>query len=57
MTPRWCEHRSELVLKTLKGYIMENTAWGRAESKTIQFLVPPVGSCVLVILGLAAVER
>ena len=42
MTPKWCEHRSELVLKTLKGYIMENTAWGRAESKTIQFLVPPV---------------
>jgi hypothetical protein len=26
---------------------MENTAWGRAESKTIQFLVPPVGPWVL----------
>eukprot|EP00045_Choanoeca_perplexa_P007765 m.71321 g.71321 ORF g.71321 m.71321 type:complete len:587 (+) comp14209_c0_seq1:350-2110(+) len=37
---RWCEKRCELLLKTLKGYIMENTAWGRADSKTIQLVVP-----------------
>lgn len=42
MTPRWCERRSELILKTLKGFVMENTAWGRAESKTIQLIVPVV---------------
>eukprot|EP00730_Choanoeca_flexa_P002260 TRINITY_DN10978_c0_g1_i2.p1 TRINITY_DN10978_c0_g1~~TRINITY_DN10978_c0_g1_i2.p1 ORF type:complete len:603 (+),score=146.94 TRINITY_DN10978_c0_g1_i2:159-1967(+) len=41
---RWCEKRCELLLKTLKGYIMENTAWGRAESKTIQLVVPRVNT-------------
>ncbi|EDQ89702.1 uncharacterized protein MONBRDRAFT_25304 [Monosiga brevicollis MX1] len=37
---RWMLQRAELVLKTIKGYIMENTAWGRMESKTIQLVLP-----------------
>eukprot|EP01147_Barroeca_monosierra_P000540 gene540-3858_t len=37
---RFCEKRFELLLKTIKGFIMENTAWGRSTSKTIQLMVP-----------------
>eukprot|EP00056_Hartaetosiga_gracilis_P005342 m.83836 g.83836 ORF g.83836 m.83836 type:complete len:587 (-) comp12135_c0_seq3:525-2285(-) len=40
MDERFCERRCDLVLKTLKGFIMENTAWGRETSKTIQLVLP-----------------
>ncbi|EGD74897.1 hypothetical protein PTSG_07125 [Salpingoeca rosetta] len=40
MDDRFCERRCELILKTIKGFIMENTAWGRSSSKTIQLMVP-----------------
>lgn len=34
--------RAELILKCMKGFIMENSSWGDAQSHTIQFVVPPV---------------
>ena len=32
--------RAELVLKCVKGYIMENSAWGDDESRTVQLTLP-----------------
>jgi len=42
MTINWCLKRSELVFKCVKGFMLENTSWGETESRTIQFLIPPV---------------
>ncbi|XP_070572416.1 LOW QUALITY PROTEIN: FERRY endosomal RAB5 effector complex subunit 3-like [Ptychodera flava] len=40
MTINWCIKRAELVLKCVKGFMMEMTTWGGNESRTIQFVVP-----------------
>lgn len=40
MNPRWCLKRAELILKCMKGFIMENSAFGDTKSRTIQFVVP-----------------
>lgn len=40
MTITWCLKRSELVFKCIKGFMLENSSWGEADSRTIQFLVP-----------------
>jgi len=40
MTVAWCMKRAELVLKCVKGFMMEVSSWGGSEIKTVQFLVP-----------------
>lgn len=40
MTVTWCLRRAELVLKCVKGYMIECSTWAGNESLTIQFLVP-----------------
>ncbi|XP_063971713.1 protein C12orf4 homolog [Lytechinus pictus] len=40
MTIPWCIKRAELVLKCVKGFMMEMATWGGNESRTIQFVVP-----------------
>lgn len=34
--------RAELVLKCLKGFMIELVQWGAQDSRTIQFVVPQV---------------
>lgn len=41
MTIPWCQKRVELMLKCVKGFMMEMAAYGGYKSRTIQFLVPP----------------
>jgi hypothetical protein len=44
MDAKWCMRRAELVLKCLKGFVMEGTAQSggaESESRNILFLVPP----------------
>lgn len=40
MTTSWCIRRAELVLKCVKGFMLETASWGGAELKNIQFIVP-----------------
>ncbi|KAL5502575.1 hypothetical protein EMCRGX_G009373 [Ephydatia muelleri] len=40
MTISWCTKRAELVLKCVKGFMLENSLWADSESRTVQFLVP-----------------
>jgi len=40
MDDRWCLRRAELVLKCIKGFVMENSVGYKTEAKTVQFLVP-----------------
>eukprot|EP00035_Acanthoeca_spectabilis_P004252 m.101242 g.101242 ORF g.101242 m.101242 type:complete len:88 (-) comp12505_c0_seq3:196-459(-) len=40
MTPKWQLRRAELVLKCVKGFVLENSVAG-GDSVTVQFLVPP----------------
>jgi len=40
MTVSWCMKRVELMLKCVKGFIMECTTWSGAESLNLQFMVP-----------------
>ncbi|CAG0883332.1 unnamed protein product [Darwinula stevensoni] len=40
MTIPWCMKRSELVLKCLKGFLMEMASWGGSHISTLQFVVP-----------------
>lgn len=42
MTISWVMKRAELVLKCLKGFMIEFVQWGAQESRTIQFVVPQV---------------
>lgn len=42
MTVPWCQKRAELVLKCVKGFMIESVSLGGSELKTIQFLVPKV---------------
>jgi len=34
--------RAELVLKCIKGFMIEFVQWGAQESRTLQFVVPQV---------------
>lgn len=40
MTVSWCMKRVELMLKCVKGFMMECTTWSGAESLNLQFMVP-----------------
>ena len=42
MDDKWCLRRAELVLKSVKGYVMENSVGYKTEAKMVQFLVPEV---------------
>ena len=42
MTIPWVMKRTELVLKCLKGFMMEMGTWGTNRCSTIQFVVPKV---------------
>ena len=42
MTISWVMRRAELVLKCVKGFMIEFVQWGPQESRNIQFVVPPV---------------
>lgn len=41
MTAAWCIRRAELVLKCVKGFMLEAAGWGGAEVRTLNFAVPP----------------
>ena len=40
MTINWVMKRAELVLKCLKGFMIEFVQWGSLESRTLQFVLP-----------------
>jgi hypothetical protein len=40
MTINWVMKRAELVLKCIKGFMIEFFQWGAQESRTLQFVVP-----------------
>ncbi|CAF1103772.1 unnamed protein product [Brachionus calyciflorus] len=40
MTVNWVMKRAELVLKCMKGFMIEFVQWGAQESRNIQFVVP-----------------
>ncbi|XP_046392439.1 protein C12orf4 homolog [Ischnura elegans] len=40
MTVAWCTRRAELVLKCVKGFMIEMASWGGSQIKNLQFLVP-----------------
>jgi hypothetical protein len=40
MTISWVMKRAELVLKCIKGFMIEFVQWGAQESRTLQFVVP-----------------
>lgn len=42
MTVAWCAKRAELVLKCVKGFMIEMASWGGSELKNLQFVVPEV---------------
>lgn len=42
MTISWVMKRTELVLKCLKGFMMEMATWGTNRCSTIQLVVPKV---------------
>ena len=42
MTINWVMKRAELVLKCIKGFMIEFVQWGAQDSRTLQFVVPPV---------------
>lgn len=46
MTVPWCQKRAELVLKCVKGFMIESVSLGGSELKTIQFLVPKVSDFI-----------
>eukprot|EP00794_Sanderia_malayensis_P015610 gene15610-17183_t len=39
-TIQWCVRRAELILKCVKGFMMEGLCWEGDDSRTIQFIVP-----------------
>lgn len=49
MTVPWCQKRAELVLKCVKGFMIESVSLGGSELKTIQFLVPKVSNNILML--------
>ncbi|XP_065068937.1 protein C12orf4 homolog [Rhopilema esculentum] len=42
ITIQWCMKRAELILKCVKGFMMEGLCWDGDDSRTIQFIVPEV---------------
>ncbi|XP_031566423.1 protein C12orf4 homolog [Actinia tenebrosa] len=40
MTVNWCVKRAELVLKCVKGFMMECASWSGVESLNVQFMIP-----------------
>jgi hypothetical protein len=40
MTINWVMKRAELVLKCIKGFMIEFVQWGAQDSRTLQFVVP-----------------
>lgn len=40
MTFAWCARRAELVLKCVKGFMVEAASWGGAELRTLHFALP-----------------
>lgn len=40
ITIQWCCKRAELILKCVKGFMMEGLCWEGDESRTIQFIIP-----------------
>lgn len=42
MTINWVMKRAELVLKCIKGFMIEFVQWGAQDSRTLQFVVPQV---------------
>lgn len=40
MTVSWCMKRAELILKCVKGFMMECSNWSGSESLNLQFMVP-----------------
>ena len=40
MTINWVMKRAELVLKCIKGFMIEFVQWGAQESRTLQFVLP-----------------
>ncbi|XP_063834403.1 protein C12orf4 homolog [Ostrinia nubilalis] len=40
-TAAWCLRRAELVLKCVKGFVLEAAGWGGAEPRTLHFCAPP----------------
>nr|CAB3236034.1 uncharacterized protein C12orf4 homolog [Phallusia mammillata] len=41
ITFQWCVKRAELVMKCMKGFMMEMATWDGGVSRNIQFVVPP----------------
>lgn len=41
MTVAWCVRRAELVLKCVKGFMLELAGWGGAELRTLTAALPP----------------
>uniref|UniRef100_H2ZLT4 Uncharacterized protein n=1 Tax=Ciona savignyi TaxID=51511 RepID=H2ZLT4_CIOSA len=41
ITFQWCVKRAELVMKCIKGFMMEMATWDGGISRTIQFVIPP----------------
>ncbi|KAM3956499.1 LOW QUALITY PROTEIN: FERRY endosomal RAB5 effector complex subunit 3 [Aphomia sociella] len=46
-TAAWCGRRAELVLKCVKGFVLEAAGWGGAEPRTLQFAAPPAAAPAL----------
>ena len=47
MTIPWCLKRAELLFKCVKGFMIEMATYSSQVSKTIQFLVPPVTTLIV----------
>jgi len=56
MTVPWCQKRAELVLKCVKGFMIESVSLGGSELKTIQFLVPKVSVKLFTLIRLCLNE-
>lgn len=46
MTAAWCARRAELVLKCVKGFMLEAAGWGGAELRTLHFALPRAAPAV-----------
>lgn len=57
MTVPWCQKRAELVLKCVKGFMIESVSLGGSELKTIQFLVPKVSVLILNLIVLIHINN
>ncbi|XP_026754059.1 protein C12orf4 homolog [Galleria mellonella] len=46
-TAAWCSRRAELVLKCVKGFVLEAAGWGGAALRTLQVAAPPAAAPAL----------